>query len=205
MLHRSLTALAVVLAVAGVAGCGSSPAKPVASGLTPDAAASHPASSAPAPGTPASPSASTGPSGRPSRPSASVTGTPASLSASPSDNWHATEAELPIDASVDPTCVLAGTSMTLTVHTEPKATLAYVAVYHGEKSGAAPPFGYGYGGNDKGQADANGDWHGSWTVTANAPTGSAYVLLVVGSQKYHKQRQVKVPFAVRSATGGCSG
>jgi hypothetical protein len=79
--------------------------------------------------------------------------------------------------------------------------MAFVAVYNGNKSGAAPPWGEGYGGNDKGTANNVGDWSSSWTVTANAPQGPGHVILGVGSKG--KQRQINVPFSVAKVTGGC--
>jgi hypothetical protein len=83
-----------------------------------------------------------------------------------------------------------------------KAAIAYVAVYKGEKSGAAPPFGEGYGGNDKGEADYRGLWTSSWTVSLTAPTGPARVMVVVGSKG--KQRSIDVPFSVGGReAGGC--
>ncbi|HWL37273.1 MAG TPA: hypothetical protein VNQ77_13910 [Frankiaceae bacterium] len=117
-------------------------------------------------------------------------------------NHQATEKELPIEASISPACVPAGGLATLTVKTLPKTTLAFVAVYNGEKSGAAPPWGEGYGGNDKGEASADGSWTISWTVTPNAPHGPARVILAAG--KNGKQRAINVPFSVGGReAGGC--
>ncbi len=114
----------------------------------------------------------------------------------------ATAQELPITAAITPACVLPGAVATLNVTTVPKAALAYVAIYAGEKSGAAPPWGEGYGGNDKGETNHEGRWVNSWTVALNAPTGPARVMLVVGSKG--KQRSIDVPFSVGGReAGGC--
>jgi hypothetical protein len=206
MTRRSLTALAVVASMATLAACGSShPANRLAHG---GAGTPTPAPTSAAPGTARS-------SGSPAKPSAAATGAPGTHSgtgsdgkssapaptASPSHDWTATEAEIPIDATLTPTCVNPGATIRLDVVTNPKAAVGYVAVYAGEKSGAAPPFGEGYGGNDKGTADFRGQWTSSWTVALNTPPGKAYVLLVVAHSG--KQRQIKVPFAVAKGVGGC--
>jgi hypothetical protein len=202
--RRSLTALVATIAVAGLAGCGSSHGtRPLAAG------GSNPPASGHGPSTPAAASHAAGTTGAPAAsgtasapaPAGSAQPKPSGSVTSPPPEWHATEQEIPIDAAVTPACVLAGTAAKLSVHTVAKGAIAFVAVYHGEKSGAAPPFGEGYGGNDKGTADGSGSWSSTWTVTANAPNGAAYVLLVVGS--HGKQRQIKVPFSVGGATG-CS-
>jgi endonuclease YncB( thermonuclease family) len=114
----------------------------------------------------------------------------------------ATEKELPITAAVTPACVARGGTATLRVTTVPKAAIAYVAIYAGEKSGAAPPWGEGHGGNDKGESNHEGRWVNSWTVSLTAPTGPARVMLVVGAKG--KQRSIDVPFSVgEREAGGC--
>jgi hypothetical protein len=212
MRHPLLLLAAAALTAA--AGCGSSPAKAglpgpaVASGTSSPRASSSAggptgptgggATSAPAPGSSAVPStgqtgggahASTGP--RASASPTAINGVP-----------QASAQDLPITATVTPACVTAGGLATLTVQTVPEGAIAFLAVYHGEQSGAEPPWGKGYGGNSKGMADPRGSWTSTWTVAANAPTGSARVIVVVGSKG--KQRQVDVPFSVGGReTNGC--
>lgn len=108
-----------------------------------------------------------------------------------------------VTAQVEPTCVPAGSTATVRVQTTENAALAYVAVYHGEKSGAAPPFGYGYGGNADGYSSMqDGHWSDTWTIRADAPRGTARVTVVVASHQTSKQ--VDVPFTVVDpVTGKC--
>jgi hypothetical protein len=105
-------------------------------------------------------------------------------------------------ASVAPQCVKAGGTATVTVHTAANAALAYVAVYAGDKSGAAKPFGYGYGGNAEGYSNDAGQWASTWTIRADAPRGPAKVTVVAASHQTTKQ--VDVPFTVVDpVTGHC--
>jgi hypothetical protein len=107
-----------------------------------------------------------------------------------------------LKASVSPRCVRAGEVVTVTVLTAPTAAIGYVAVYAGEKSGAAPPFGYGYGGNAAGYSDQSGTWTQTWTVRADAPVGPARTTVVAASHQTNKQ--VDVPFTVVDpVTGSC--
>jgi hypothetical protein len=108
-----------------------------------------------------------------------------------------------IHATVAPTCVQAGSAAHLTVHTAPNAAVAYVAMYAGNKSGAVPPFGDGYGGNSEGYSSrTDGVWTDTWTVRADAPRGPAHVTVVVASHQTTKQ--VDVPFTVVDPlTGTC--
>lgn len=217
---RRLHAVAVAVAVLAVAACGSS-GKP-----SPNAAGTGGAASN-APGKPgASMSATTGPGGSgttsggtatpgapggTTRPGASGQSTGATPSSTPNarttdgsihPSHVATAQELPITATVTPSCVFPGTAVTLRVTTKPNAAIAYVAIYNGDKSGAAPPWGEGYGGNDKGDADGSGKWSSTWTVSATAPSGPARVMLVVGANG--KQRSIDVPFTVgEREVGGC--
>jgi len=105
-------------------------------------------------------------------------------------------------AAVAPQCVKAGGAATVTVRTAANAALAFVAVYAGDKSGAAKPFGYGYGGNADGYSNDAGQWASTWTIRADAPRGPAKVTVVVASHQTTKQ--VDVPFTVVDpVTGHC--
>lgn len=90
------------------------------------------------------------------------------------------EIEVPALAWTTPTCVARGGSVTLEVRTKPGAAIGYQAVYQGNQSGADAPFGKGYGGNDKGEAAASGEWQNTWVVALNAPLGKARVDVVIG-------------------------
>ncbi|MDQ1712984.1 MAG: hypothetical protein QOE45_2434 [Frankiaceae bacterium] len=210
MRSRTFLVCITALALAGGVGCSSRhgvtpqagstgapettrPTTAASGSAAPSAAATRPAA-----GSSASASSATAPK---TSDAASTPG--AGTSPSPSAHtFSATPQEVPIDAKVTPACVLVGGKATLHVHSVSKAAIAFVAVYAGEKSGAAPPWGEGYGGNEKGTADGKGNWSSSWTVALNAPKGPAHVILVVGSKGKH--RQIDVPFSVGGReAGGC--
>lgn len=108
--------------------------------------------------------------------------------------------EVPLKATLSARCVDGGESMTLTVETKPEAAIVYQAVYSDNLGGAPKPLGGGYGGNDKGYADANGEWSSTWVVSPTAPAGKARVDVVVGwDQKWGYDGP---EFAVASK-GGC--
>jgi hypothetical protein len=73
-----------------------------------------------------------------------------------------------------------GLMITLTVHTEPEAAVAYQAVYADNKGGGGKPLGGGYGGNAGGHANRAGDWSASWVVSMDAPIGRARVDVIIG-------------------------
>jgi hypothetical protein len=216
--RRTVLPFVAAVAVALTAACGSSSKSPQAA---PTGAAG--ASSSATPGAGAKPGASTSP-GAPGSPGATAPaqggespgapGVVPSGSASPTPvayttdgtvhpSHQATEKEIPIEAAVVPACVVPGTTARLNVTTVPRAAIAYLAVYHGEKSGAAPPWGEGYGGNDKGESNNEGKWTSSWAVSLTTPSGPARVILVVGAKG--KQRKIEVPFSVGGREAGCGG
>jgi hypothetical protein len=100
-----------------------------------------------------------------------------------------------------PACVIRGGSATITVQTEPKAGVAYHAVYAGTKGGAVPPYGYGYGGNDKGFADDKGRYSSRWAVRDDAPVGPARADVVVGNGDDFGYDDP--PFYVAASEPGC--
>lgn len=168
-------------ALVGLVACssGGTPARQAAPSRSAGADVGQP--SAPAPtaasgapssaGTPAAtgPAGASGPAVAPSR---SATSAPASAAAQPSG--------VRVAATVSPACVRPGDTATLTVRTEPGAGIGYQAVYSDGASGAAAPFGRGYGGNDKGKADDGGTFVSTWVVSNDAPRGRARVDVVVG-------------------------
>jgi hypothetical protein len=99
-----------------------------------------------------------------------------------------------ITATIAPQCVRPGTPATIDVKTDPKAGVGYEAIYAGGKTGAAPPFGNGMGGNAGGYADAKGHYSNTWVVSPQAPLGPAYV--VVAAVATGRKGQIKVPFKV---------
>lgn len=107
-----------------------------------------------------------------------------------------------VSASVAPTCVRPGGTITITIKTESQGGAAYNAFYSDGKSGAAPPYGEGYGGNNGGIADEGGTYTDTWTVAANAPTGPGRIDVVAGNSTGFGE--TKVAFAVADAvTGTC--
>ncbi|HVF04108.1 MAG TPA: hypothetical protein VNA20_04655 [Frankiaceae bacterium] len=214
MRSHSLTAAVAALAVAVLAACGSS--RPAAAPATQSAPTTSPAVTAtkpsgagstaapradtasPVPGVTAAPGTTRGTGTSPKRP---ATPTP-SESDVIDPGLAATPDEIPIVATVTPSCVPLGGTATLQVQTVEKADTAYVAVYSDGKNGAAPPFGAGYGGNEAGKADFRGQWKVTWVISPTAPEGAGHVVVVVGAKQ--KQRSVEVPFSVGAReAGGC--
>lgn len=90
------------------------------------------------------------------------------------------KSKVPVDASLDPLCVTPGSTLSLHVVTKPKAAVVFNAVYEDGYGGGPPPFGKGYGGNDKGYADDDGAFSATWVVAPNAPPGRGRVDVVIG-------------------------
>lgn len=112
------------------------------------------------------------------------------------------ETPVEVAAEVSPACVPPGSTVTVTVTTQPGAPLAYQAIYAGNQSGAEPPFGKGYGGNAKGFASDDGIYTDKWIVRLDAPRGPARLDVVVGWEGefgYDAPR-----FAVADKDGNCS-
>jgi hypothetical protein len=111
--------------------------------------------------------------------------------------------DIAVSATVSPTCARRGDTMTIDVSTLGGAGVAYNAMYAGEESGAAPPYGNGHGGNNGGSADQRGHWTDTWVVGASAPEGAARVEVVVGTEEGFGRTTAS--FAVANAlTGRCS-
>ena len=91
--------------------------------------------------------------------------------------------------------------MSITVHTRPKAGVAYIASYSDSGTGAAKPAGSGYGGNAGGFSDLAGNYTSAWVVSTNAPAGIARVDVVVGwSDKWGYDGPT---FSVAGPSGSC--
>lgn len=220
LIRRSLACVLAVVAVAAT-GCGASPDSPRNQAADTPGSASVPRSATPTPASPAAssaPAAAAGSAGHVTGTSSTSGsgGTSVKGSAAPKAASGATATgapagpaagstapdQLPLTAEVTPACVARGGLATITVQTVEKAAVAYVAIYAGDKSGAQPPFGYGYGGNEGGTTDFRGTWTARWTVAPNAPTGPAYATLVVSARGV--ERTIDVPFSVgEREVGGC--
>lgn len=110
---------------------------------------------------------------------------------------------VPVAARLEPPCVRRGDSAEIFVQTRPQAAVQWQAVYSNGKGGAIPPFGAGYGGNEAGMADAQGNYRFSWTVKPTVPVGPGRIDVIVG----HNQQwgYAAIPFAVADASGSCEG
>jgi hypothetical protein len=82
-------------------------------------------------------------------------------------------------STLDPVCVSPGDTMSLDVTTKPKAAIVYQAVYADGYGGAPPPFGRGYGGNDKGYVSEEGTYSSTWVLSADVPSGPGRVDVIV--------------------------
>jgi hypothetical protein len=111
---------------------------------------------------------------------------------------------IPVRASVSPTCIERGKTITLTVKTESRAVVAYLAIYSDNGTGAGKGYGKDYGGNDGGNADENGLYTSSWEVSLKAPPGPARVDVYVTSRVEPRQNHAGVPFVVADDSGNCS-
>jgi hypothetical protein len=167
---RTFLALALVFALAA---CGGSSKTPGASGTTP-AGSTSPSSQASPRSSTGSTTGSSGNSTTGSKPVATNTGpSPVALPWTPSP-------DVPVDAKLTPSCFKPGTLVTLTVHTKPKAGIAYIAMYSDNGNGAPKPTGNGYGGNDKGISNDSGDFTTAYRVSFDAPPGPGRVDVIVG-------------------------
>lgn len=117
-------------------------------------------------------------------------------------------------AQVEPSCVEPGASATLTVRTDPGAFVMYLARYADGRNGAPEPMGAGYGGNEGGRADEDGLYSHSWTVSPDAPAGSATVEIIIpeaghggaGASEHpeHVVEEMEAEFRVSGRSGeGC--
>lgn len=109
--------------------------------------------------------------------------------------------QVPVESFVEPACVAPGQKIDLTVETKPKAAIAYQAMYSDGQAGTAPPFGKGYGGNDKGYSSDKGVYESSWVLAANSPPGPGRVDVFVGFSG--KWGYVHPHFAVSDSDGKC--
>jgi hypothetical protein len=134
-------------------------------------------------------------------PSHAVTPSPAGTGPSPFVYPWTPSPDVPVDAKVSPTCVRRGGLVTLTVHTKPKAGVAYIAVYSDNGNGAPKPTGNGYGGNDSGYSSPTGDFTSAFNVSFEAPSGPARVDVIVGVNNVWGYDAA--PFAVAGPNGSC--
>lgn len=132
-------------------------------------------------------------------PSAERTAKPKRPVVGPSPAELPWEPDATIDASLFPTCVSPNGAITITVNVPPKSSIAYVAVYADNESGAEPPWGKGYGGSD-GAVVEQPPWRSTWTLASNTPIGPARVDVV--GYVPEGRGYAAVPFEVREA-GAC--
>lgn len=109
---------------------------------------------------------------------------------------------LPIEAELAHACVQSGGTQTLRVRTEPWSGVAFEAIYSDGKSGADPPYGEGYGGNDGALAREDGRAEFTWQISTDAPTGEVDVVVKAVKNGYSPGEEVET-FTLRSATDPC--
>lgn len=210
---RRLLGVAGVLVILGTA-CSSSPASDrsgAAAPAAPAASAAHktpagaPAASAPGGG---SKDGSTGsnvaqgvlPSAVPSAAAGDSSST-TDPSPGPAPIDFPYKNKVPVTSVIDPPCPSPGDKVTLKVDTKPKAAIAYQAMYADGNAGTAPPFGKGYGGNDKGYSSDSGHFESSWVLAPNTPPGRARVDVIVG---FSGKWGYDAPhFGVKNSEGQC--
>ncbi|HJR19036.1 MAG TPA: hypothetical protein VJ922_04895 [Actinomycetota bacterium] len=183
------------MAAFALVACGSDGVTPRAGSTTPSigSIASLVPSATPTrgPGGKASPASASKPSPSPTDPGAS----PAPLDPSTIDD------DVPVEAFITPSCVLRGGTAKITINTQPKNAVAYHAVYAGTKGGAPPPFGYGYGGDDRGHANGEGVYTSTWVVRIDAPVGPARAdVIAADGQSFGYDDP---PFYVAASSAGC--
>ncbi|MGH2726505.1 MAG: hypothetical protein ACRDKS_05965 [Actinomycetota bacterium] len=113
------------------------------------------------------------------------------------------EDDVPVEATISPSCVVRGGTAKITITTEPRNAVAFHAVYAGTKGGAPPPFGYGYGGDDRGHANDKGIWTGTWIVRVDAPVGPARADVIAADGESFGYDDP--PFYVAASSAGCPG
>lgn len=149
-------------------------------------------------GVAASPSPRTATSGNPSK-----AGAPAASRKGPPDLKmpFTPDASITGTVRVTPPCVQAGKTVSIQVTTTPRAGIVYQAVYSDNQSGAKPPYGQGYGGNDKGTTDDHGSYNSSWVLSPTTPPGGARidVFVVAGESMGY----LKTAFTVVRALDTC--
>ena len=93
---------------------------------------------------------------------------PATATRSPSP--QPSPSEIPLHGSLAKSCVVPGSTQTLTLHARPKMSVIFDTLYPDQKDGQA------YGGIDAhGRTDVTGSYTMTWTVSAAAPVGTAKV------------------------------
>lgn len=111
--------------------------------------------------------------------------------------------DVPVTASLTPTCTVGGGQFTIVIETRPEVVVAYHAIYAGEEGGAAEPYGKGHGGNNAGYSDEEGRYVDTWTVSPSAPIGEGRVEVFAGDEG--KVGYIPVVFEITDLpAGGCT-
>lgn len=199
MRRRELPLLLATIAIA-LAACGSSGNEPGAAG-TSTPSIGELSSLLPGASPAATPGAASSPGG-----AASIPPSPGPTNVGPSPAPIAPgsiEDDVPVEATITPSCVVRGGTAEITIQTEPKNAVAYHAVYAGTKGGAPPPFGYGYGGDNRGHADGEGMYTSTWVVRIDAPVGPARADVIAADGESFGYDDP--PFYVAASSDGCPG
>jgi hypothetical protein len=201
MRRRSLPLLLASIVIA-LAACGSNGTEPGAAGSsTPSIGelSSLLPGASPAKGT--TPGATSSSGGAASIPPSAG---PTAVGASPAPiEPGSIEDDVPVEATITPSCVVRGGTAEITIQTGPKNAVAYHAVYAGTKGGAPPPFGYGYGGDNRGHADGEGMYSSTWVVRIDAPVGPARADVIAADGESFGYDDPA--FYVAASSAGCPG
>jgi hypothetical protein len=108
--------------------------------------------------------------------------------------------QLQLTAELKEACVPPGGKQVIVIRTEPKAGVAYDAVYSDGKGGATAGH---YGGNKGAQVDHTGTFTDTWVVAPNAPQGKVTVNVLGGLVGY-KHAEAYVSFVVADMSGRCA-
>ena len=109
------------------------------------------------------------------------------------------EFNVPLTARVSVACLRPGGTQTVTLTSEPKTNVGYDSVYADGKTGWSPDH---YGGSNKGETDASGQWQDTFVLKPGAPPGKVEVNAIAGNAR--GAGKTATSFAVAKADGTCS-
>lgn len=136
-------------------------------------------------------------------PSPVVPGAPSTTAANrvapPGGGTTSTSKPLDLRARLASGCVVAGSTQTITIETEPEAFVGYSSEYADGKTGFDPGY---YGGQGNGRAGVDGRYSDTWRLAATAPPGEVRVTAIAGKGG-RGVGQVTATFIVAAAGSRC--
>lgn len=106
---------------------------------------------------------------------------------------------LPLEASLEKSCVKAGGEQTITISVPHKSAFAYNSFYPDGKSGIDEGF---YGGNKGSLMPAQGTWTDTWVIAPQAPPGTVRVHVQAVHMEYSSAEK-DITFELVGPTGVC--